>query len=294
VNDAPVPAPAVPVVDAHHHLWDPARADYPWLTDELAPIRRRFGAEDLLPLLDAAGVDATVLVQTRSSVDETLEFLATAASTPRIAGVVGWVDLASPSVDDDIAALRAAPGGERLVGIRHQVQDEPDPGWLARPDVRHGLAAVARAGLAYDLLVRSRELPAALDAARALPDLRIVIDHLAKPPIASGALSPWAERLAPFGSLPNAWCKLSGLVTEADWARWTVAGLRPFADHALAVFGSGRLLFGSDWPVCLLGARYGHVLATARALTSGLSVDERAAVFGGTAIEVYRLRVERS
>jgi len=287
------PTTAVPVVDAHHHLWDPARADYPWLTDELAPIRRRFGAEDLLPLLDAAGVDATVLVQTRSSVDETLEFLATAASTPRIAGVVGWVDLASPSVDEDIAALRAAPGGERLVGTRHQVQDEPDPEWLARPDVRRGLAAVARAGLAYDLLVRSRELPAALDAARALPNLRVVIDHLAKPPIASGALSPWAERLAPFGGLPNASCKLSGLVTEADWARWTVAGLRPFADHALAVFGPGRLLFGSDWPVCLLGARYGHVLATARALTAGLSEDERAAVFGGTAIAVYGLRVDR-
>ncbi|HEY8845934.1 MAG TPA: amidohydrolase family protein, partial [Candidatus Limnocylindrales bacterium] len=149
------------IVDAHHHFWDPTRADYPWLTDELATIRRPFGPADLAPLLAASGIDATILVQTRSSLEETKEFLATAAATPFIRGVVGWVDLREPSIDDAIARLRAGPGGDRLVGIRHQVQDEQDPRWLLRPDVRRGIHAVGRAGLVYELLVRSRELPAA-------------------------------------------------------------------------------------------------------------------------------------
>ena len=280
-----------PVIDAHHHLWDPARADYPWMTDDLAPIRRRFDVDDLIPLLDGSGVDATVLVQTRSSASESRDFLATAASSPRIAGVVAWTDLTSPAVADDLEALREANGGDRLVGIRHQVHDEPHPDWLLRPDVVRGLVAVERAGLVYDLLVRARELPAALEVARTMPGLRLVIDHLAKPPVRDGAMSPWSERLAPFGALPNAWCKLSGLVTEADWATWTIDDLRPFVDRALAVFGPERLVFGSDWPVSLLAAPYSRVVDTVRALIEDLSEDERAAVMGGTAIEVYGLRL---
>ena len=281
----------MPVIDAHHHLWDPVRADYPWMTDELASIRRRFGVEDLLPLLDAAGVDATVLVQARHAAAESRELLATAGAAPRIAGVVAWTDLASPSVADDLAALRSGPGGSRLVGIRHQVHDEADADWLRRADVRRGLAAVERAGLVFDLLVRARELPAALDTVRVLPGLRFVVDHLAKPSIRDGTMSPWAERLAAFGSLPNAWCKLSGLVTEADWGTWAVDDLRPYAEHALDVFGPRRLLFGSDWPVSLLAAPYPSVVGTARALIADLADDERAAVMGGTAVEVYELRI---
>ncbi len=200
-----------PVIDAHHHLWDPARADYPWMTDDLAPIRRRFDVDDLVPLLDAAGVDATVLVQTRSSAAESREFLATADATPRIAGVVAWADLTSPAVADDARRAPGGPGGDRLVG-------DPPPGprragsrtGCCAPTSGRGLVAVERAGLVYDLLVRARELPAALEIARTMPGLRLVIDHLAKPPIRDGAMSPWAERLAPFGALPNAWCKLSG------------------------------------------------------------------------------------
>jgi L-fuconolactonase len=279
-----------PVIDAHHHLWDPALADYPWMTDDLAPIRRRFDVDDLVPLLVAASVDATVLVQTRSSADESREFLVTAAGSDRIAGVVAWVDLTNPGIADELAALRAGPGGDRLVGIRHQVHDEPDPDWLLRPDVVRGLVAVERAGLVYDLLVRARELPAALEIARTMPGLRFVIDHLAKPPIRDGAMSPWAERLAPFGALPNAWGKLSGLLTEADWASWTLDDLQPFVDRALAVFGPDRLLFGSDWPVSLLAAPYPRVVETAGALIQGLGAAERDAVMGGTAVEVYGLR----
>jgi L-fuconolactonase len=277
------------IVDAHHHFWDPATADYPWLTDDLATIRRAFGPADLEPDLLAAGVDATVLVQTRSSLEETVDFLAVAGETPFVRGVVGWVDLTQPGVGDTIAELRERPGGGHLVGIRHQAHDEPDPEWLTRDDVVRGIAAVGRAGLVYDLLVRSRELPAALDLARRLPDVRFVIDHIAKPPIAAGALEPWASLIAPFRDLAHVACKLSGMVTEADWASWTPSELRPYVDRVLETFGPDRLLFGSDWPVCLLGASYGQVFDTTRTLLHDLDRDELAAVFGGTAARVYRL-----
>jgi len=194
-------------------------------------------------------------------------------------------------VADDLAALRAAPGGDRLAAIRHQVHDEPDPAWLLRADVRRGLRAVADADLPYDLLLRAREMPSALEVVRSMPDLRFVIDHLGKPPIRDGDLTTWAERIAPFGALPNVWCKVSGLVTEADWSSWTVADLRPAVDHALDVFGPWRLIFGSDWPVSLLAAPYQRIVETALALLAGLTPDERAAVMGGTAVEVYGLSV---
>jgi L-fuconolactonase len=277
------------IVDAHHHLWDPARADYPWLTDELAAIRRAFTPDDLAPLLAAAGVDATVLVQTRSSLDETRELLATAAATPFIGGVVGWVDLADPAVGDTMAELRSGSGGELLVGIRHQAHDEPDPDWLLRDDIGRGIRAVGEAGLVYDLLVRSRELPAALELVRRRPETRFVIDHIAKPPIREGLVQPWADRIRPFGALDNVACKVSGMVTEADWEAWQQSDLAPFVDHVLAVFGPRRLLFGSDWPVCLLAASYQRVLDVTRVLLGSLREADSAAVFGGTAAEVYRL-----
>ena len=277
------------IVDAHHHFWDPARADYPWMTGSFEPVRRPFGPGDLAPLLSAAGVDATVLVQTRSSLDETRELLETAAVTPFVRGVVGWVDLTDPEVAGVIAELRAGPGGDRLVGIRHQVHDEPDPDWLLRDDVLRGVRAVGEAGLVYDLLVRARELPAALAVAQALPDVRFVIDHIAKPPIRDGIQQPWADRIAAFAGLEHVACKLSGMVTEADWGRWQPADLAPYADHVLDVFGPRRMLFGSDWPVCLLAASYDRVAETARELLGGLGGSDTAAVFGPTAVEVYRL-----
>ncbi len=280
------------IVDAHHHFWDPTKADYPWLTDELDRIRRPFGPEDLQPLLAETGVDRTVVVQTRSSESETVSFLATVAATPFVAGVVGWVYLTAPAVEEALARLRSSDGGDRLVGIRHQVHDEPDPDWLLRADVRRGIAAVGDAGMAYDLLVRPRELAAALDTVRSLPDVRFVIDHLAKPPIREGDLEPWASLIRPFGREGNVWCKVSGLVTEADWETWKPADLAPFVDVAIDAFGPGRLLVGSDWPVCLLAGTYAEVLDAAKALLARLAPEERVAVFGGNAIEVYRLAVD--
>lgn len=279
----------VMTVDAHHHLWDPARADYPWLTDELAAIRRRFGPEDLAPVVEEAGIDRTILVQTRSSLEETREHLSTAAAQGFIAGVVGWVDLAHPAVAESIAELRDGTGGSRLVGIRHQVHDEPDPAWLLRPEVQDGIAAVGAAGLVYDLLVRPRELPAALQTVRAHPGVAFVIDHLAKPPIRSGETEPWLSLVRPFGRLDNVAAKVSGLVTEADWRGWQLEDLQPFVDRALEIFGPDQLLFGSDWPVCLLAATYQDVIAAARSATVRLSPSERNQVFGETARRVYRL-----
>ncbi|MFD3993151.1 amidohydrolase family protein [Streptomyces sp. NPDC058548] len=287
---APVSTPRGPVVDAHHHLWDLSVRDQDWITGPaLAPLRRTFTERDLRAETAAAGVTATVLVQTVTVADETPEMLATARDSDLIAGVVGWTDLTAPDVADTLAELLALPGGEHLVGIRHQVQSEPDPAWLLRPDVRHGLTAVADAGLAYDLVILPHQLSAATRAARELPELTFVLDHAAKPPVASGDLEPWAADLRAFAALPHTVGKLSGLHTEADWRTWTVRDLRPYADTLLDAFGPSRLMFGSDWPVCTLAASYGRTLATAGELTEALSPRERAAVFGGTAVETYRL-----
>jgi L-fuconolactonase len=281
----------VTVVDAHQHFWDPAEGAYSWMTDEVAALRRPFGPEDLEPVLRAYGVTGTVVVQAEGTLDETRRLLAIGERTPFVLGVVGWVDLTDSRVDAVLAELRAAPGGHRLVGIRHQVHDEPDPDWLLRVDVQRGLAAVARAGLVYDLLVRSAELPAALRTARALPDLRLVVDHLAKPPLRGAGSEEWTRRLEQLARLPNVACKLSGLVTEADWVEWRCDELVPYLRRALEWFGPERSLFGSDWPVCLLAADYGAVLDLVRTAIAELSAAAQEAVLGDNAISLYGLEV---
>jgi L-fuconolactonase len=278
------------VVDSHHHFWDPAEADYPWMTEELAAIRRRFGPEDLRPLLEESRVDRSVVVQTLSSLQETRQLLELAGATDFVAGVVGWVDLTDVDLARVIEDLRKGAGGRFLVGARHQVHDEPDPAWLCRTDVRRGLANVQDAGLVYDLLVRSPQLPAALETARALPDLRLVIDHLAKPRIVAGREDhEWEAAMAPFADLANVTCKLSGMVTEADWGTWTASDLEPYVRRCLDWFGEDRLMFGSDWPVCLMAATYGTVVDTLRHLLADLSETAARRVFGANAIRVYGL-----
>ncbi|MEU6008892.1 amidohydrolase family protein [Streptomyces sp. NPDC047453] len=277
-------------VDAHHHVWDLTVRDQDWITgEELRPLRRDFTVEDLQPQARAAGVDRTVLVQTVTVPEETPELLALADAHDLIAGVVGWVDLTRPDIAAELARLRDLPGGRHLKGVRHQVQAEPDPRWLLRPDVRRGLAAVSDAGLVHDLVVVPHQLPACVESAAGHPGLTFVLDHLGKPPIASGEREPWATAVRALAALPNTVCKLSGLVTEADPATWTTADLRPYADVVLDAFGPDRLMYGSDWPVCTLAAGYAEVLAAARELTSELSAAERAAVFEGTATRVYGL-----
>ncbi|MCX4536663.1 amidohydrolase family protein [Streptomyces sp. NBC_00841] len=281
------------IIDAHHHLWDLDVRDQEWITGpELAPLRRSFTLEDFEAEARSAGIAAGVLVQTVAVTEETPEFLSLAAGSDLIGAVVGWTDLTSPGVSDELARLRGLPGGEYLRGIRHQVQGEPDPRWLTRPDVLRGLRAVAAAGLVYDVVVLPHQLPAAIQAAASVPELTFVLDHLGKPPISSKAVEPWFTGLRRLAALPNTVCKISGMVTEADWASWTVDDLRPYADSALEAFGPHRLMFGSDWPVCTLAASCTDVVAYTRALTTALGETEQSALWSGTAARVYRVAVD--
>ena len=278
------------IVDAHHHLFDQSLRDYPWMDGEwAAPIRKTFTADDLRAVLAPHGVGRTVAVQAVGTLEETRWLLERVAAEPEIAGVVGWVDLTTPDVAGALAALRDGPGGDFLVGIRHQVHDEPDPEWLLRDDVGAGLAAVAEAGLVYELLVRPRELAAADEAVRRLPRSRFVVDHLAKPEIAAGEWEPWARGLAALARHPGVACKLSGLVTEASWTSWTPEHLRPYGRHALDVFGEDRLMFGSDWPVCGLAASYDEVVGAAEQVLPELAAESRSKIFGDNAVRTYGL-----
>jgi L-fuconolactonase len=298
---------SIPIVDAHHHVWDPGVRAQPWLdSDEaLAPLRRKFTAADLAPVAAEAGVTTTVVVQTVTEPTETPELLALARTGQLVAAVVGWTDLTHAGAGDAIAELRAAPGGEFLAGMRHPLLTEPDPDWLARRDVRRGLAALAAAGLTFDLVLQPDQLASAVQAAAATPELIFVLDHLGNVDVTAGPTSPanpmpsanpippvdtvpdqaWAAAFTALAALPNTVCKLSGILGEAPVER-----LRPYFDLALAAFGPHRLMFGSDWPVCTLQSSYRDVLTRALALTARLSEPEQAAIMSGTARAVYHMQ----
>jgi L-fuconolactonase len=275
-------------VDAHHHVWDLRQRPQPW-TDGLPPLRRSFPFDELEPELSRAGIDATVVVHTVASFAETLELLALAGTRPRVAGVVGWFDLTSPGLADDIEQARRSSGGRYLVGARHQLQEEPDPQWLGRPAVHRGLRTLADSGLAYDLVISAHQLPLVIDTVRALPEVRFILDHAGKPPIAGGDLRDWHRDIATLSRSDNVAVKLSGLVTEADWAHWTVEQLSVVATRVLDCFGPVRTMFGSDWPVCLLAADYQQVVDATEQLVAGLDESGRQAVWGGSARHWYRL-----
>ncbi|MEV4645313.1 amidohydrolase family protein [Saccharopolyspora sp. NPDC049357] len=278
-------------VDTHHHLWDLDVRDQPWMTgSEMDPLRCDFRPADLQAAMRGTSVDATVLVQTVADPDETPEMLVLAETVDRVAAVVGWVDLTAKDARERIGRLQTHPSGGWLRGIRHQVEDEPDPDWLIRPDVLAGLGAVEDSGLLYELLVRPHQLPAAIKVAGQFPQMTFVLDHCAKPDVAAGELEPWASRIRALAAHPNVVCKLSGLVTQDDWAAQPdPSRLRAYAEVVLEAFGPSRIMFGSDWPVCLLAASYTEVLGVAKDLTAGLSDAERVAVFDTTAREIYNL-----
>lgn len=277
-------------IDAHHHLWDIDVRDQSW-TRELPALHRTFTPDELRTLLDRNAFDAAVVVQTVAVPEETSELLALAAYDPHIRAVVGWTSLTDPAIGDRLAELRERPGGATLAGIRHGIQDEPDPDWTDRQDVRRGMAAVGAAGLVYELLVRPDQLPAAVRVVRDLPDVPFVLDHAGNPVIGAGTPEPWAALMRELGECPNAAVKLSGLVTRPGVGPDRMRNLRPYTDVLLNTLGPDRLMYGSDWPVCLLAAGYDEVLATAESLTAHLSTDERDAVFGATAAHWYGIPV---
>jgi L-fuconolactonase len=272
------------VLDSHVHLWDLAVRDQAWIPAG-SPLRRTFGAGDLRAALAGTPVDGVILVQASNDAGETTDLISCAEREDLVRGVVGWADLRSPGFPAALSAL-AATGW--LAGLRHQALAEADPaGWLRSAAVRRALAALQTAGLPFDLMIRPEHFPAALRTVREHPGLQFVLDHLGKPPIASGQLEPWATGIRSLAAEPNVACKLSGLQTVAS-AGWTYAELAPFIEVALEAFGPGRLIFGSDWPVCTMAASYARVREVAQLACAGLSGPERAAVLAGNAHAIYR------
>lgn len=279
------------VIDAHQHFWDLDEVDYPWLTEELGPIFRTFAPDELRPQLEAAGVDGTVLVQSANSREDTESMLRIAAAHPWVHGVVGWVPLEDPGGARDALDAHADP---MLCGIRHLIHIEPDPDWVVADRIAPGLDLLAERDLAFDVVaVSDRHLSHVPALARRHPSLRLVIDHLAKPPIAEGRLEPWRASLAAAAAHPNVYAKISGLNTAAS-ADWDADELRPYVHVALELFGAERLMFGSDWPVATLAGDYAQVIAATRAILEELSGSEQRRILGGTAQDAYRLGARRA
>jgi L-fuconolactonase len=272
-------------IDAHQHFWRYDPAEYGWIDDSMAALRRDFLPADLKPLMEAAGFDACVAVQARQTLEETNWLLELAIENPFIAGVVGWVDLQSGTVERDLDALALR---NTLVGIRHIAQAEPDD-FLLRPAFQRGIGLLERFHLAYDILVYPRQLKAAVQLVSRFPSQRFVLDHLAKPDIRRQSIGEWREDLRRLAAFPNVCCKLSGMVTEADWRAWKPAQIRPYIDVAAECFGATRLMIGSDWPVCTVAATYERTMGVVTDVIAAWSPDERAAVLGGTATRFWSL-----
>ncbi len=273
-------------IDSHQHFWKYTPAEYPWMKPEW-PIRRDFLPPDLAPLLKAVGLEGCVAVQAQQTVAEARWLLSLADTHPIIKGVVGWVDLQSDRVEEQLAEFARHP---RFVGVRHVVQDEPDDNFMLRPAFQRGIGKLRQFNLAYDLLVFPKQLPAAIQLVANFPEQRFVLDHIAKPPIAAGTLSPWREQLRELAKAPNVWCKVSGMVTEAKWDGWRAEDFRPYLDVVFAAFGAERLMFGTDWPVATLAGSYAQVHQLAADYVSSLSSEARGKFFGGNAAAFYGLK----
>jgi L-fuconolactonase len=273
-------------IDAHHHFWKYVPAEYGWISELMSVLRFDFLPADLQKEIEKAGFDGTVAVQARQTLLETNWLLDLADENDFIKGVVGWAPLAAPDVRKELDEMAQHP---KLKGIRHIVQDEPDDQFILRDDFNAGVAALAHYGLVYDILIYERHLPQAILFVDRHPEQMFVLDHLAKPRVKHHKLEPWRTNFRQIAERENVYCKLSGLVTEADWKAWTETELSAYLETAVDAFGPHRVMFGSDWPVCLLATPYERWHEVASRFCDKLSPDEQARVLGGTAVEAYRL-----
>ena len=274
------------IVDSHQHFWQVGRFDYPWMTPEVDALCHDYLPAMLEPILNRNGVEKTILVQASNSLEETRWLLSLADQNSFVGGVVGWVDLQSDDVGQQLDQFAAHP---KFKGVRHLIESEPADDWLVQKNALNGLRQLSLRGLTYDLLVHTRHLQHATRVADECPELHLVIDHLAKPPVARREISEWAREFKTLAACRNVSCKLSGLVTEADHQRWRNEDLKPYVDIALECFGSERMMFGSDWPVCLLAASYDQVFDSIQSLLTDLNDDQRERIFAKNAIDFYRI-----
>jgi L-fuconolactonase len=274
-------------IDAHQHFWIYNPAEYGWIDDSMAELRRNFLPHDLKPDLDSNGFHGSVAVQARQTLEETRWLLELAQRSPSILGVVGWLDLRAPDIRSQLKALTQ---NSKLVGVRHVVQSEPDERFLLQPDFLRGISVLEEFDLAYDILIYPKHLSVAAEFVERFPRQRFVLDHLAKPPIKNGKIDPWAQGIKRLAEFPNVFCKLSGLVTEADWQHWRPEQIFPFLDIAFEAFGPDRLMIGSDWPVCLVAALYTRTIEVVKAYLQTQDPESRDAVLGGNAQRFWRLR----
>jgi L-fuconolactonase len=273
-------------IDAHHHLWRYSAEEYGWLDESMSELRRDFLPMDLMGEIGAAGIDGTIAVQARQTMEETRWLLRQAEECDAIRGVVGWAPIAGEDFPEVMEEFEDRP---KLKGLRHVIQGERDENSILREDFNSGIRAMLGSGLVYDILIYERQLPQAIEFVDEHPEQVFVLDHIAKPMIAAGMMEPWTQRMREVGQRENVWCKVSGMVTEADWSGWSAETLRPYLDVVVEAFGVGRLMAGSDWPVCLVASEYGRWFEVLRDYFGGFSEAERDAVFGGTAMEVYGL-----
>lgn len=273
-------------IDAHHHFWHYSAAEYGWISEDMSGIRRDFLPADLQRTIRDTDIDGVVSVQARQTLEETQWLLQLAGNHSFIRGVVGWVPLVSPTLREILDPFAADP---KLKGVRHVIQGEPDDQFPLRPDFSCGIGLLREYDLTYDILIVERQLPAAIALVDRHPEQRFVLDHIAKPLIREGVLQPWAGRIRELAQRENVWCKLSGMVTEADFSTWTVAHLSPYIEVVLGAFGPKRVMFGSDWPVCLAACDYARWVTIVRDAIHHLSSDEQAAIMGKNACEAYRL-----
>jgi len=281
----------VETIDAHHHLWRYSAAEYDWIDEDMSALRRDFLPSDLKAAMTSAGIDGTIAIQARQSLDETRWLLDLADATDAICGVVGWAPIAG---EEFPGVMEEFDGRAKLKGLRHVIQDERDQHYILREDFNSGIRTMVDSGLVYEILIYERHLEDAIHFVDEHPQQPFVLDHIAKPLIAAGKLEPWASRMSELGRRPNVCCKLSGMVTEADWhadpaSASSLATLKPYLDVAVEAFGPARLMVGSDWPMCLLASGYAQWFDLLRTYFAGFSESERAAIFGGTAIQVYGL-----